>query len=146
MMPRTLSQESPYPDILKKLVEGLEYKEGWSFDVSFTDRGQGSRGLTLNVRIEVQDTYHPEEKIHVWHYMIVPAAAYNEQSWKRWLLDQILLIERHETCEFFQIDGDRPYAPHHGFGQDPYIVFDHGEDEARRTSYLNEVRETQDPG
>lgn len=34
--------------------------------------------------------------------MPVPAAAYNEQSWTRWLLEQILLVEKHEAMEFFK--------------------------------------------
>ena len=49
-------------------------------------------------------------------------------------------VERHEACEFFQIDGERPYAPHHGPGNDPYIVFDHGTDEDVRTSFRGEVK------
>ncbi len=56
--------------------------------------------------------------------MPVPPAAYNERSWKRWLFEQILLVERHEAAEFFQVDGDRPFAPYHHDGNDPYIVFE----------------------
>ncbi len=72
--------------------------------------------------------------------MLVPPAAFDRRSWQRWLLDQILLIERHEACEFFRVDGDRAYAPHHGPGNDPYIVFDHGTDEDVRTSFRGETK------
>ncbi len=54
--------------------------------------------------------------------MPVPPASYNKRSWQRWLFDQILLVERHETMEFFTIDEEKPYSPNHGPGNDPYIV------------------------
>jgi hypothetical protein len=70
----------------------------------------------------------------------VPAATYNERSWRRWLLDRLLKVETHEACEFFQLDGERPYAPHHGPGWDPYMVIEHGSDEDARTSFRGEVK------
>lgn len=90
------------------------------------------------------NSYHPDrgETYRVNHYMPVPPAAYNRQSWQRWLLDQFLLVERHEACEFFTIDGERPYAPHHGPGNDPYIIFDHGTDTDRRTSFRGQLKPT----
>jgi hypothetical protein len=107
--------------------------------------GSSSTSLTLIIFISCVDTYHPERKIRIYHYMLVPPASYNEPSWQRWLLDQILLVERHEACEFFQIAGKRPYAPHHGPGNDPYIIFDHGSIQDARTSYLGERRDTDAP-
>lgn len=136
-----MRQEAPFPTPLTQLVAGLDYKAGWSFTVKDTDRGQGSKGLTLCILITTPDSYNPEALRRVMHYMPVPPAAYDRRSWQRWLFDQILLVERHEACEFFQINGHRPYAPHHGPGNDPYIVFDHGTDEDVRTSYLGEVKE-----
>lgn len=144
-MTASMRQTAPFPDALKKLVDGLTYRAGWTFSLEDTDRGQGSEGLTLKILIVCADTYHPESRIRICHYMLVPPAAYDARSWRRWLLDQVLLVERHEACEFFQIDGQRPYAPNHGPGNDPYIVFDHATDEESRTSYLGEVRDTHDP-
>lgn len=133
-----ITQSAPYPSALKKLVDNVKYKEGWDFTLVDLDRGQGSKGLTLIIRITVPDSYHPEHMFTVLHYMIVPAASYNEQSWKRWLFDQILLVERHEACEFFMIDDFRPYAPHHGPGFDPYQIFEHGEQEDAQTTFRGE--------
>lgn len=137
-------QVAPYPTILQDLVEHLVYRPGWTITLRMLDRGQGSEGLTLTIQTLGYDTYHLDrgESYRINHYMPVPPAAYNEVSWRRWLFDQILAVESHEACEFFQIDGKRPYAPHHGPGNDPYIVFDHGTDEEMRTSYLGEVRST----
>jgi hypothetical protein len=140
MTDRLFQQVAPTPDSLFELVTGLAYKAGWEVTLEEVDRGQGSRGLTLCILILTPDSYHPETSRRVMHYMPVPPAAYDRRSWQRWLFDQLLLVERHEACEFFVVDGARPYAPHHGPGNDPYIVFDHGTDEDVRTSYRGEVK------
>jgi hypothetical protein len=135
-------QTAPYPDELAALVKSLKYKPRWEFALKDRDRGQGSKGLTLAIYIEEPDTYRPEEMMSVVHYMPVPPAAYDRRSWQRWLLEQVLLVERHEACEFFQIDGARPYAPNHAPGNDPYIVFDHATAEERATNYRGELEES----
>jgi len=134
-------QTASFPDVLASLVERLSYRPGWGFALEDIDRGQGSRGLTFIVTSLGYDTYNPErgETYRVNHYFPVPPAAYNEQSWRRWLFDRILEIERHEAAEFFQIDGARPYAPHHGPGNDPYVIFEHGSDLDRRTDFRGNV-------
>ena len=137
-----MRQVAPDPEILFSLVDRLEYRPGWTVKLSDLDRGQGSEGLTLVITTCGYDSYHPErgENYRVNHYMPVPPAAFDERSWRRWLFEQCLLVERHEAMEFFQIDGERPYAPHHGPGNDPYIVFEHGTDEDRRTSFRGVVK------
>lgn len=137
-----LKQEAPFPKALAMLVESLEYRPGWRFRLCHYDRGQDSIGLTLIIVTQGYDSYNPDggETYRVQHFMPVPPAAYNEQSWQRWLLEQCLAVERHECCEFFKINGKRPYAPHHGPGNDPYIIFERGTDEDARTMYTGEVR------
>lgn len=120
------TNEAPFPTILADLVSRLTYRPGWRISLDSTDRGQGSVGLTLIIRTLGYDSYAPENGEHyaVVHYMPVPPAAYNERSWKRWLLDQFLLVEQHEACEFFMIGDDRPYAPFHHDGNNPYTIFE----------------------
>lgn len=139
---KAMRQTAPHPTMLDALVKKLAYRPGWTFRVADIDRGQGSEGLTFIATTVGYDTYHPDrgETYRVNHYFPVPPAAYNEQSWRRWLLDRIIEIETHEACEFFQIAGERPYAPHHGPGNDPYIIFEHGTDEDARTSFRGEVK------
>lgn len=139
-MPNVMSQEAPFPSVLAELVEQMAYRPNWEFSLRHVNRGQGSVGLTLEVLTVGYNTYHPDrgETYRVWHYMPVPPAAYDRRSWQRWLLDQMLLIERHEACEFFVVGDERPYAPHHGPGNDPYIIFDHGSDRDVRTSFRGE--------
>jgi len=130
-----MKQEAPYPEELAHLVSSLTYKINWRFTLEDVDRSQGSKGLTLCILINTPDSYHPDVMRQVMHYMIVPAASYDMRSWRRWLFDQILLVEQHEACEFFQIDGSRPYAPSHGPGNDPYMIREVGTDEDRRMSF-----------
>lgn len=135
-----MHQTAPFPTDLGGLVQSLTYKAGWSFRLEDIDRGQGSAGLTFIAQVVCPDSYHPDLRRAVAHYFIVPAAAYDERSWRRWLFDRIRDIETHEAMEFFQIDGERPYAPNHGPGRDPYTVHEIGTDADRRTSFRGEVK------
>lgn len=135
-----MRQTAPHPVALYRLVDTVAYKAGWSFTLEDVDRGQGSEGLTLTITITTADAYHPERKRSVLHYMIVPAAGFDERSWRRWIFEQILLVEQHEACEFFQVDGVRPYAPSHGPGNDPYMVREVGTDKDVRTSFRGELK------
>lgn len=137
------TQEAPYPEDLRRILDAFSYRPGWLFNLAVIDRGQGSKGLTLDVTTKGYNSYHPERGYVycVHHYMPVPPASYNRASWMHWLLQQCILIERHEACEFFVVDGEHPFAPHHGPGNDPYIIWMHGEDEDRRTSFLGEVKD-----
>lgn len=129
-MDAKMHQEAPFPDELDWLIERVTYKPGWSFLLSDITREEknGAGGLTLCIYIAGPDTNNLGQSIRVVHYMPVPPATYLRQSWERlllyqrWLLDQILLVEQHEACEFFRISGVQPYAPNHGPGWDPYQV------------------------
>jgi hypothetical protein len=147
-MPELMRQEAPYPTVLDALVRRLEYRDGWDFSLVDLDRGQGSKGLTLIIRVTTVNSYPPHEPLRVAHYMPVPPAAYDERSWQRWLFDQILLVEQHEAMEFFrfpasQVGGqdERPYAPNHGPGNNPYTIPEYRDDIDRRTSFTGEVND-----
>lgn len=156
MTPTEMRQQAPYPDLLAELVGAVRYKAGWRFSLVDIDRGQNSYGLTLIINITGPNSYHPTNTISVNHYMIVPPAAYDLRSWRRWLFDQILLVERHEAMEWFQFayEGDflatdgahsdeyveRPYAPSHGPGNDPYLIREVGTEEDQRTSFRGDLK------
>jgi len=141
---RVMKQRAPWPKVLAELVAKAEYRPGWHLVLEDLDRGQGSEGLTFCVYTIGYDTYNPDkgQTYGVVHYFPVPPAAYNEESWKRWLLDRLIEVETHEVCEFLQIDGTRPFAPHHGPGWDPYIVLHHGGNVDARTDFRGDVQET----
>jgi hypothetical protein len=181
-----MTQRADFPTVLADLVKGVRYKPDWRFTLEELDRGQSSVGLTLVIVITTPDSYHPERTRVVNHYFPVPPAAYDMRSWRRWLFEQVLLVERHEAMEFFQVRDDsllgldapclrcahamtkhdgrndscmdcieqvlphryspmdivygRPFAPSHGFGQDPYMVREIGTVEDQKTSFRNELR------
>jgi len=138
-----MSQAAPFPKILASLVDELTYRPNWSCKLKDLDRGQGSEGLTFIVTTVGYDTYNVDRGEHyrVNHYFPVPPAAYDERSWKRWLLEQLILVETHEACEFFQIGDERPFAPNHGPGRNPYDIVEYSTDEDRRTKYTGEVND-----
>lgn len=125
----SIIQTAPYPELLAQLVEQVRYKTGWTFElVDNFDRGQGSKGMTLVIGVTCTNS-RTGTPFLVNHYMIVPAASFDMRSWRRWLFEQILLAERHEAAEFFCINNDRPYAPSHGPGNDPYVIRELGTEE-----------------
>lgn len=133
------TQIAPYPHALDALITGLVYKPGWSFRLHDQDRGQDSVGLTLTITVTTPDSYNHANIIRVAHLFPVPPAAYDVRSWQRWLLDRIGDVDLHERCEFFTINGEKPYAPSHGPGNDPYLIREIGTDLDVRTSYTGEL-------
>lgn len=194
-MPEAMRQYAPYPTDLADLVSRLQFKPGWTFSLGDVERdkptshGAAAGGLTFTVLTSGYDAYHPDrgQYYRVYHYFPVPAATFNRASWQRWLLDCLLRVELHETCEFFALvdecteptdecadcphvatvhDGrdsscqgiaeggvacpqhrfrakvarlQRPFAPTHGPGDDPYVVHEYADDTQRRTRFTGEL-------
>lgn len=136
-----MRQVAPYPYELGDLIEGFKHRPNWTFTLEDLDRGQGSAGLTFIVHITEPDSYDHSKMRSVVHYFPVPPAAYDRRSWQRWLLDRCMEVSRHEDCEHFTIYGEKPYAPSHGPGNDPYMIREVGTDEDRRTSFRGELNE-----
>lgn len=109
-------------DVLAALIPRIQYKPGWTFELREIDRGQGCQGLTLLIGATLVDSSDPSKTVGVLHLMPVLPAAYDEDSWIAWVLEQILLVEQHEALEFFQIDGEAPFFPGHAPGRNPYGV------------------------
>lgn len=109
-------------DILADVVKRVSYKPGWTFALREISRGQGCEGLTLMIAAEVPDSWNPSERIGFLHLMPVPPAAFDEETWTRWVLDCILQVEQHEALEFFRLDGEPVYFPEHAPGRNPYTI------------------------
>jgi hypothetical protein len=143
-----MRQMAPYPTELADLVASTALWPGWHVwlsdnevrDPASTHGGEG-RGMTLTIQTKTYNTYDYEagQDYRVRHIFIVPAATYNRRSWQRWLFEQFAKVQLHEAMEAFVVDGERPFAPHHGPGNDPYTVFEHGDDVDVRTSFRGEV-------
>lgn len=134
-----ITQTAPDPVSLRELVATLRYRPGWFVELADDrDRGQGCRGTTLVVHVKGPDAYDHARTVSVQHFFPVPAAAYNARSWRRWLLDQLLLVEQHEACEFFQVGDERPYAPTHAPGNDPWTITETASAADAATNYLGQ--------
>lgn len=115
-------------DLLREVVSQITYKPGWTLELRDMYRhGEhlgGGEGLTLSVRLECESSVDPGEKVGLHHLFAVPPAAYNRQTWERWVLDCLIQVETHEAMEFFKVDGRAPFFPAHGFanGYSPYTI------------------------
>lgn len=148
MTVRQMQQVAPYPEVLAALVEHLDYRRHMGWKVWLEDDCQRdkpgrhageSRGLTLVIQRCGPDTYEHDRIIAVNHYFAVPPATYDARSWRRWLFDRLGDVDTHERMEDFVVGGERPYAPSHGPGNDPYMVRETGTELDRKTSFRGEV-------
>lgn len=146
-MAETNTQTAPFPHELAELVEACIYRAGWLVYLADEVRdpasthGAETRGLTLSIVTNTVNSYPPHQPMRVRHLFAVPAATYNRDSWLRWLFERFCDVEKHEAMEFFTIDGDKPYAPNHGPGWDPYLVTQLTTDLDRRTSFRGEIND-----
>ena len=117
-----MRQSAPYPVDLALLVDELQYKPGWAFELKDCARHAGAFGLTLIVTVDTVNSYDHSQPYTVTHYLWVPPESYDRHAWARWLLEAILMVERHEALENFAINGERLFAPGHGGGHSPYYI------------------------
>lgn len=141
-MDRMMRQTAPWSEVLGELVKTCSYRPGWRVELHAAyERDIGCIGTTLIITTKTINSYPPHDPVRVHHIFPVPPATYDERSWRRWLFEQFLLVERHECAEFFEIDGAKPYAPSHGPGNDPYLIREVGTDIDVRTSFRGELNE-----
>jgi len=121
-----MRQTAPYPVALREMVAELSYKPEWVFDLVDIDRGRGCMGLTLTVCIVPNEAQRAAGKKIAMHSLPVPAEPYDRRAWRRWLLRAVLLIERHDACEAFAINGERVFAPEQDPRYNPYDIVEVG--------------------
>lgn len=121
-------------DILEKLVEKVMCKPGWCFHLK-----EEEGALRLVIAVPGRDSYHPNHPLTVLHYFPVPTATYNERTWRRWIFERCRGVENHELGEWFRIDGERPFAPLHGPGEDPYTVHEFRDEIDARTRQNGDI-------
>lgn len=112
-------------DVLSDVLDSIRYTRDESDAIPrfrFVCNDQHNYAI-LYIYTHNPNTYRPDEIRHTRHEFVVPVATYNRAAWIRWVFDRIVSIEIHETCESFQVDGVRVYAPHHGNGWDPYTLW-----------------------
>ena len=156
-----MRQYAPFPYELQDIVDHMrvtnkpEYTEFGLEDMErdpASTHGSSAGGLTFKVYTAHKDAYHERER-PVLHLFPVPAATFNRMGWARWVHDRLLDIERHEIGEGFVVEGmdfaeadggrgvERPFAPTHGPGDNPYVTVQYATDEQRRTSFRGVVKD-----
>lgn len=114
-------------EVLREIVPKLTYKPGWNCYLMFEVDADGSGGWHFFVVSCTENSLAPGEMIRVRHGFLIPAASYNRNTWVAWLFDRIRDVETHEAGEFFRINDVREFAPHHGNGENPYLVWHNGD-------------------
>lgn len=112
--------------ILRELVARAKCKIGWTFCLD-QDPNDTYPKLVITVSGYNSAKGEKKEPLIVRHYFPVPEATYNEKSWQRWMFEMCRRVENHELGEWFRIDEERPFAPLHGPGEDPYTVHEYRE-------------------
>lgn len=105
----------------------------------------GSTGRLSNAercRIYERFRHHfrvPMRYIGINHYFPVPTTTWNEKSWRRWIFECCRKVEDHELGEWFLVGGERPFAPLHAPGCDPYTIREVSTEEEARTDQHGNV-------
>lgn len=111
-----------HQSVLRPLVDKAMCKPGWQFELREEEEEDGSSSLRLIISVSGKNSRNPDQILVVNHYFPVPEATYNMKSWRRWLFEMCLRVENHEMSEWFRIGEERPFAPLHGPGEDPYTI------------------------
>jgi hypothetical protein len=122
-------------DILRDLVSRVTCKPGWEF--SFADDDEGFR-LVITIPCDDSRSTRPRQMV-INHYFPIPTATYNAKSWRRWVFECCRRVEDHELGEWFLVDNERPFAPLHGPGNDPYTIREVSTEEEARTDQRGNV-------
>lgn len=101
------------------LVASFRYKPGWSFKIG------GPNHRFLCVFATTPDSQRPRMRT-TQHQFEIPDGL-DERGFCRWVFDRLLDCERHETGEFFEVGGFRPFYPHHQGAGDPYALVERWE-------------------
>lgn len=122
-------------DILAKIVASVRCKPGWRFALIDED---GAKRLVITV--PGLDSYDESRPMTVRHFFPVPTTTFNEKSWRRWVFEMCRRLENHELGEWFRLGDERPFAPMHGPGEDPYTVHEFRDEVDARTTQDGSVR------
>ncbi len=109
------------PRPAKEHVASLTYKPGWTFKVG------GPDGRYMCVFARTPNSLDPGCERTTQHMFELPEGPITPAAFSRWAFWNLLRVEFHETSEFLQLDGFRPFWPHHQDEGDPYALVDRWE-------------------
>lgn len=125
-------------ELLADIVAKTKCKPGWSFQIESEDGAH-----TLIITIDGVNNYDHSKPFIAGHCHPIPIASYNEKTWKRWILEQCRRTENHELGENLRFgdEEERPFAPMHGPGEDPYTVHEIRPEKDALTTQNGSLRE-----
>lgn len=88
---------------LERLLQTFTYKPDWAFTI--IEEG-------LLIRLIAVDTDNHRNRIPITFSIGIPSFVRPDFPWDRWLLDQIMEVEKHEAREFFKVNGVKVFDPH----------------------------------
>lgn len=89
-----------------RLVEQITYKPGWSFKIG------GPLGRFLCIHARTPDSLDPSRVRSTQHMFETPEGL-DPQGFHRWCFARVLDAERHEAGEWYRVNGQAPFWPHH---------------------------------
>jgi hypothetical protein len=129
-------------DILSKVVDETKGPKNWTFRLFNDNEGSTPPILRLFITVKGYNNYKQDEQFIVTHVQPVPHTTYNEKSWRRWIFEQCQRVMVHELgeCVRFGPDEERPFAPMHGPGEDPYTLHEWRSEEDALTTQDGSIR------
>lgn len=108
-------------DVLEAFLGSFSFEDGSRAELLRDDE---SNFAQLMVYIHAPNSYR-EDRLDRFtrHEFVVPVATYDYENWRRWVFDRLISVGNHEICEWFKDAGVRVFPPHHGNGEDPYVVW-----------------------
>jgi hypothetical protein len=139
-------QYAPWPVELEEAIACLRSRPGERYELHLyerdtEDQGRGrAGGLTFLVFVTHKNTYPPYAERTTLFLFPVPPTTWNEQSWKRWVLDRLVDIDLHERMEYTWFGDEHTFEPLHGPGDNPHIIYMASTDLQRRTQFTGKVK------
>lgn len=92
---------------ITELSTTVTYKPGFQFTIM----RHPIEGLCLRIVFNVPDAYRPGEQQTQGVNAPIPP-LYDARHFHDWLLWRLRIIELHELCEFYRVNGELLYDPH----------------------------------
>lgn len=95
----------------QSIIHRLTYKPGWKFHLDFYTVDK----VSLAISFDTENAYEPGQIVKIgFRQVLTPSTLISEESFIAALMSIIDRAERHETREWFKIDGQMPFDPHKG--------------------------------
>lgn len=110
-------QKTDNSPLLRSWLEKVTYKPGWRLSIGspHTDMIYGYQTHFLIVQTLVPDSYRPDEMFPLSVSAVIPPPVImDEGAFMHWLARHLIDIERHESREWFKVDGLVFDDPHQG--------------------------------